>query len=269
MKGFPDGPADELFRRLRDYLVELLGRRTCGPLHDSVDSVSGGVTQVARAHRAAAEHGGQQIAAGSRDTDPASDSGRGGTEPNNNPALGQAEHFVLRLTQKDRTTFASLADKLFGLQNMTVNTKIIAELRERRGQGGFSESEKELIEILDNMQAEQGGKLGELDLQFRWVSASESHGVPQLVEDARVHGGAAPKEPWTHIGDSVVKDFMAQHQGPGVLFIYDGGKLTSPTREEMDADWADPNGKHMYMYARKPKPGLELKDALLGMIRFD
>lgn len=288
MKDLPKGPADELLRRLRDDLVELLGRRAGGRLYDELDDVSGEVTAAARTHRAAVAQGGQRIAAGSRDMDrsplpspgestshsspashvPEDDTLSPVTESrDDNPPPGQPEHFVLRLTQEDRSAFASLAKKL-SLQNMTGIVKPVATLWEMRGKE-FSDSEKRIIALLDDMQAEQDGKLGELDLKFRWVSASRGQGVPQLVEGARVHGGAAPKDPWTHIGDSVVEDFMAQHQGPGVLFVYDGAKLTPPTREEIEADWADPDGKHMYMYAMKPKPGLEMKDALLGMIRFD
>ena len=60
-----------------------------------------------------------------------------------------------------------------------------------------------------------------------------------------------------------------QHRGPCVLFVYDGDKLRSPTREEIEADRANPHGKHTYMYAKKPVSGLELKDALVGMVRFD
>ncbi|MFQ6397938.1 hypothetical protein ACLMAJ_31415 [Nocardia sp. KC 131] len=186
---------------------------------------------------------------------------------NDNSAPGRAEHFVLRLTQADRSSFASLAEKL-SLQNMVSDVKLLADFWELRGRGKFSEPENKLIKLLGNMQAEQGEKLGD-NLKFRWVSADQDHGVSRLVEDARVHGGAAPKDPWTHIGDGVVEDFMAQHRGPGVLFVYDGGKLTPPTKAEMDADRADPDGKHTYMYAMKAKPGLELKDALVGMIRFD
>ncbi|WP_058854168.1 hypothetical protein [Nocardia jinanensis] len=148
---------------------------------------------------------------------------------------------------------------------MIGEVKHLAAFDEMRGTE-FSASEKRLIGLLDNMQAQQGGKLEELDLEFRWVSADRDLAVPKLVEDARVHGGADPNGPWTHIGGSVVEDIMAGHRDPGVLFIYDGDKLRTPTKEEMSAD---PDGKNMFMHAKKPGPGLELKDALVGMIRFD
>lgn len=48
------------------------------------------------------------------------------------PVSGRAEHFVLRLTEEDRDTFASLADKL-SLQNMIGNAKLLATFSELRG----------------------------------------------------------------------------------------------------------------------------------------
>ncbi|MFC9433720.1 hypothetical protein [Nocardia sp. NPDC057030] len=172
----------------------------------------------------------------------------------------------MTLTRNDRSAFASLADE-FSLQNLIGNVRTMAAVREYEGKQ-FSAAENRILAQLGKMEAEYGGRLSQSNLQFRWVSATEDRGVPQLVEDAHVHGGAEPDDPWTHIGDNVVEDFMAQHQGPGVLFVYDGGKLISPSKKEMDADWADPRGKHTYMHAKKPVPGLEFSDALIGMIRF-
>ncbi|MGW5387242.1 hypothetical protein [Nocardia sp. NPDC003963] len=130
----------------------------------------------------------------------------------------------------------------------------------------FSASEKRLIGLLDKMQAQQGGKLEDSNLEFRWVRADRELAVPKLVEDARVNGGADPSVPWTHIGSNVVQDIMAAGRDPGVLFIYDGDKLRTVPKEEISAD---PGNKNMYAHAVKPVAGLELKDTLLGMIRFD
>ncbi|WP_328407057.1 hypothetical protein [Nocardia sp. NBC_00403] len=263
-------------------MVELLTHKTGGHLYAPVDEVADVISAAPRRLGGDDEHSARLVEGHGREVDTAAHPPRtvadnqpvrDETPPpateshNDNPAPGQAEHFVLRLTQEDRSTFASLANKI-SLPHMISNVKNFVAFREWRGQE-FSASEKRLIALLDNIEAEQGGKLGGLDLKFRWVSASQDLGVPQLVKTARVHGGAAPKDPWTHIGDGVVKDFMENRQGPGVLFVYDDGKLTLPTKAEIDADWADPNGKHSHMYAKKPKPGLELKDALVGMIRFD
>jgi hypothetical protein len=282
VKDFPDGTAKELVRRLRDGLMELLGRRAGGHLHGRVDDISDRADRVAVTFRGAEEHGRQQIPTDAPERLPA-DSKRvsaerpaPGSPPletetsspvtgsrDDGPASDRAQHFVLRLTQADRDAFASLADKL-SLQNMVGDAKLLATFAEIRGKK-FSAEENRLIGLLDQMQAKQGGKLIETNLEFRWVSAEPGLGVPKLVEDAHVHGGSEPNRPWTHIGDSVVQDFMARDRDPGVLFIYDGDKLRPPTEEERK----DPNGKHMYMYAKKPVDGLELKDALLGMIRFD
>ncbi|MEV0045988.1 hypothetical protein AB0H60_21335 [Nocardia rhamnosiphila] len=282
MKDFLDGTAKELVRRLRDDLIELLSRRAGGHLHGSVDGISDGAGRAAVTYRGAEERGRQQIPTGGPERSPA-DSRRGPAErpaqasppPETeapSPVTGshddgrgsdRAQHFVLRLTQADRDAFAGLADKL-SLQNMVGAAKLLATFEELRGKK-FSAEENRLIGLLDKMQAEQGGKLIKTNLEFRWVSAEPGLGVPKLVEDARVHGGSEPNRPWTHIGGSVVQDFMARDRDPGVLFIYDGDKLRPPTEEEKK----DPDGKRMYMYAKKPVDGLELKDALLGMVRFD
>lgn len=134
----------------------------------------------------------------------------------------------------------------------------------------FTAEEKRIIGLLHDWDAGQGGQLGELNrLECRWVSAREDLGIPKLVADARVYGGAEPGAPWAHIGGSV-ENFMKRHQGrPGVLFIYDGEKIRGLTAEERAADWADPNSHRGYYYAKKPIDGLDLKDALVGMIRFD
>lgn len=282
MKDFLDGNAKELVRRLRDDLIELLSRRAGGHLHGRVDGISEGADRAAVTYRGAEEQGRQQIPTGGPERSPA-DSRRGSAERpahasppleteapwpvsgsrDDGPGSDRAQHFVLRLTQADRAAFAGLADKL-SLQNMVGDAKLLASFEEIRGKK-FSAEENRLIGLLDTMQAEQGGKLIKMNLEFRWVSAEPGLGVPKLVEDARVHGGSEPNRPWTHIGGSVVQDFMARDRDPGVLFIYDGDKLRPPTEEEKK----DPGGKRMYMYAKKPVDGLELKDALLGMIRFD
>ncbi|MET8800238.1 hypothetical protein ABZV91_28060 [Nocardia sp. NPDC004568] len=282
VKGFPDESAKELVQRLRDGLIELLGKRTGGLLHDRVDGISVRADRAADTFRDAEERGRQQIPAGGPEQSPA-DSRRVpavGPEQASPPlekdasspvagsrddgqASDRGQHFVLKLTQGDREAFASLADKL-SLYNMVGDAKLLASFEEMRGKK-FSAEENRLIGLLDNMRAEQGGKLIKMNLEFRWVSAEPGLGVPKLVEDARVHGGSEPNRPWTHIGGGVVEDFMGRNRDAGVLFIYDGDKLRAPTEEERK----DPNGKNMFMYAKKPIDGLELKDALLGMIRFD
>ncbi|MGA6209222.1 hypothetical protein ACPESR_31140 [Nocardia testacea] len=282
MKDLPDGTAKELVRRLRDDLIELLSRRAGGHLRARVDGISDRTGRAAVTYRGAEEHGRQQIPTSGPARSPV-DSRRAPTERpaqtsppaeteipspvtgsrDDGPVSDRPQHFVLRLTQADRDAFASLADKL-SLQNMVGDAKLLASFEEIRGKK-FSAEENRLIGLLDKMQAEQGGKLIKMNLEFRWVSAEPGLGVPKLVEDARVHGGSEPNRPWTHIGSGVVQDFMARDRDPGVLFIYDGDKLRPPTEEEKK----DPRGKGMYMYAKKPTDGLELKDALLGMIRFD
>ncbi|MEV3961051.1 hypothetical protein AB0M34_09170 [Nocardia sp. NPDC050193] len=282
VKGFPDETAKELVRRLRDDLIELLAKRTGGHYHDSVGGIAVRADRAADTFRVAEERGTQQIPAGGAERLPAGSPGVPAARPDqpsppleneapspvtgspdDGPASDRAQHFVLRLTQADRDAFASLADKL-SLRTMVGDAKLLASFEEMRGKK-FSAEENRLIGLLDEMQAKQGGKLIEMNLEFRWVSAEPGLGVPKLVEDARVHGGSEPNRPWTHIGDSVVQDFMARDRDAGVLFIYDGDKLRPPTEEEK----MDPRGKGMYMYAKKPVDGLELKDALLAMIRFD
>lgn len=282
MKDFSDGTAKELVRRLRDDLIELLGSRAGGNLHGRVDGISNRADRAAVTYRGAEERGRQQIPTGGSERSPADFRGVPAGRPaqaspsldtetpspvigsrDDGPASDRSQHFVLQLTQADREAFASLADKL-SLHNMVGDAKLLATFEEMRGTK-FSAAENRLIGLLDRMQAEQGGKLIKADLEFRWVSAEPGLGVPKLVEDARVHGGSEPNRPWTHIGGGVVQDFMGRDRDPGVLFIYDGDKLRPPTAEERN----DPNGKRMYMYAKKPIEGLELKDALLGMIRFD
>lgn len=282
MKGFPDETAKELVRRLRDDLIELLGKRTGGHFHDRVDGIAVRADRAADTYQGAEERGTRQIPVGGPEKPPPDFPGLPAARPeqaspplenealspvtgsrDDGPVSDRAQHFVLRLTQADRDAFASLADKL-SLQNMVGDAKLLASFEEIRGKK-FSAEENRLIGLLDKMRAEQGGKLIKMNLEFRWVSAEPGLGVPKLVEDARVHGGSEPNRPWTHIGTGVVQDFMARDRDPGVLFVYDGDKLRPPTEEEKK----DPRGKGMYMYAKKPTDGLELKDALLGMIRFD
>ncbi|MFQ6229827.1 hypothetical protein [Nocardia sp. NPDC002869] len=267
---------------MRDDLIELLSRRAGGHIHGRVDGISDRADRAAVTYRGAEEHGRQQIPSDGPGRLPAGSQRVSAERPaqgpppwetetsspvtgsrDDGPASDRAQHFVLSLTQADRDAFASLADKL-SLRNMVGDAKLPARFHEMRG-NKLSAEENRLIGLLGRMQEKQGGKLIEMNLEFRWVSAEPRLGVPKLVEDARVHGGAEPNRPWTHIGDSVVQDFMARDRDPGVLFVYDGDKLRSPTEEEKK----DPNGKRMYMYAKKPIDGLELKDALLGMIRFD
>ena len=75
--------------------------------------------------------------------------------------------------------------------------------------------------------------------------------VDALQESAHTTGGANPGDPWTHIGDGVVGDFMAEYSsssGSGVLFVYDGAQLIHPTEEMIAAEAAKPNGKRaMYV----------------------
>ncbi|MGW1741318.1 hypothetical protein ACWCPQ_21230 [Nocardia sp. NPDC001965] len=152
--------------------------------------------------------------------------------------------------------------------HLVSNPGLMSRFAESRGKS-FSASERRLIGLFENIQPERGTELRNLNLEYRWVSADRAVPVPKLVQEARVHGGAEPDAPWTHIGYGVAEDYMESHPGPGVLFVYDGNKLRSPTKEEIDAERSDPNGKHTYMYAKKPVDGLELKDALVGMVRFD
>ncbi|MFE9575123.1 hypothetical protein ACFYO1_01955 [Nocardia sp. NPDC006044] len=163
-------------------------------------------------------------------------------------APARAEHFLVTLTRDDRSAFASLTDE-FSLQNLIGNLRTMVALRESAGKQ-FSAAENKIIAQLGKMEAEHGGRLSKSNLQFRWVSATEDRGVPQLVEDAHVHGGAEPDDPWTYIGDNVVEDFMAQHRGAGVLFVYDGGKLISPSKKRNGCRLGRPS-RQTYLYVRQ------------------
>lgn len=193
MKDFPDGTAKELVQRLRGDLIKLF-RRAGGYLHGRVDSISDRVGGAAVTFRGAEERGRQQIPTDAPERLPA-DSKRvsaerpaPGSPPletetsspvtgsrDDGPASDRAQHFVLRLTQADRDAFASLADKL-SLQNMVGDAKLLATFAGIRGKK-FSAEENRLIGLLDQMQAKQGGKLIETNLEFRRVSAEPGLGV--------------------------------------------------------------------------------------------
>lgn len=174
--------------------------------------------------------------------------------------------FELRLLEEDRNAFASLAKKI-GLPNMICAIKPIVTLKERRG-ATFSEQESAVI---DRLAAETAHIGVDVDPKFRWVSANAEVSVEALQESARTTGGANPGDPWTHIGEGVVGDFMAEYSarsGSGVLFVYDGAQLVPPTEEMIAAEAAKPDGKRTIMYAATARPGLELKDTVIGTIAF-
>jgi len=182
--------------------------------------------------------------------------------------------FVLKCSADDRKTFVSVMEKM-ALAHMIGMPGPMTSFKEARGKV-FSESEKDLLGRLEVIGDERhlGPDLDMVDrLQFRWVATSPAADTNKLVQDAYIYGGNAPhdRSSWTHVGNSIVEDIMRQptHESGGVLFIYDGGKLTPITQGDIDSDRADPAGKHMYMHAQKPLPGLDLKDALVGMISFD
>ncbi len=263
------GLSNELLERIRNAMVELLSHQSGGKMSKTLGEVADEVGTARRTVSGGDEHSrdiiqgsGHQRSAGNDDIAvPAAQSVRERSAPT------PAAHFELKLTQEDRAAFASIADKI-SLPSMVSDIEPMVWVSELRGTV-FSASEKKVIAHLRTLQEEQGGRLADMNLKFRWVSASRELGVPKLAEDARVHGGAAPNDPWTHAGDNVAEDFMAQDKGPGVLFIYDGKKLVPPTKAEIEEQKATPGGKSTFMHAQKALPGLELKDALQGMIRFD
>jgi hypothetical protein len=182
--------------------------------------------------------------------------------------------FVIKLTQNDRSAFTSVMNKI-SLANMFRAIGPLARHHEARG-GTFSEAEKRIIELFDNLannENHRSRELGDVNLQFRWVSATPKSTVDELAEKAPLYGGNPPTDSsgWVHVEKNVVEDFMANpvHSDPGVLFVYDGNRLTPITQEDKDADWKNPAGKHAYMHAQKPIPGFKLKDALVGMVIFD
>lgn len=174
--------------------------------------------------------------------------------------------FELRLLEEDRNAFASLAKKI-GLPNMICAIKPIVTLKERRGTT-FSEQE---LAVIDRLAAETAHIGVDVDPKFRWVSANAGVSVEALQESAHTTGGANPGDPWTHIGEGVVGDFMAEYSsssGSGVLFVYDGAQLVHPTEEMIAAEAAKPDGKRSIMYAATARPGLELKDTVIGTVSF-
>lgn len=198
-----------------------------------------------------------------------------GNEKRDGPADDRSEHIVLKLTQADRRTFDSLVGKL-SLSGVVQLPEGLMKIEEIRGRHHFSDSEKKMVELLEKMGAEQGGKLRDpnLRLKARWISADRDHGVSQIVEDLRQNGGATQNRPWAYMADAgggYVDEYMTTHfrDRPGVLLYYDGEKVRPLTPEEKNAAQSDPNVPTPSPYSMMPKDGLKLKDALLGMIRFD
>lgn len=184
----------------------------------------------------------------------------------------RAQPFELDFSQADRRPFVEVMDRI-SLQNMFGNVRQVAMLDEARGKP-YSESEKAVVDRMEKFldtQEQAGGDVRKMSLLFRWVSAG-SLSVEQLKREAYERGGNPPndKSGWVHAGTSVVEDFMSDsHQDePGVLFVYDARLLRSITRAEVNADWADPRGKHAYMHGQAPIEGLEIKDTLVGMVSF-
>lgn len=177
--------------------------------------------------------------------------------------------FDLRFSQKDRATFASLVGKV-GLNGAITTLRPMIALQERRGKT-FSEEEYDMAEQLANTIENSGLEIEADNVQFRWVSATDNLTIEQLRESAYTTGGAEPEAPWIHTGSTVVEDFMTQYSSntsSGVLFVYDGAKLTSPSEEEF-REQARIGGKLTRVYASKAKPGYELKDTVIGTISFD
>lgn len=182
--------------------------------------------------------------------------------------LENGEPFKLKLTLDDRQAFASLIRKI-GLANAIGAIDPMMVLRQLQGEE-FSDAEKAVAQQLKGVtgreQDREEDPVDPMNLRFRWTSAEPELSVERLVDEAYTYGGGPSdsSKPWTHIGDSVVEDFMANYQSAGVLFVYDGTKLRGVTEEERNA-----HSHHAAYYATVPAPGLELKDALVGMVSFD
>jgi len=175
--------------------------------------------------------------------------------------------FSLRFSQAARPAFSAVMEK-FSLVSMVRDIEPMAFIYK----SSLTESEQRIVTAFEALAEEQsrlGRNLDEMYFQLRWLSATPEVSVEELLDQAIKNGGNPPtdKSGWVHVGTTIVEDYMANpvHFVPGVLLVYDASMLTDVTRADVDVN---PTGRQSYMHAKKPIPGVELRDALVGSISF-
>lgn len=189
-------------------------------------------------------------------------------------------HFIIRLNKEQTRRFIYLINQ-FGIESILTMSDIFADMIERGQREGIPkdyQSSPEDIELLKFL-AEERGKLTvsglniqELDLTFRFVGTDSDTSLDQIIEQARIHGGKKPDWPENttsvHRGYKVtdlIRVYIEFDHESGVLFIYDRSKLRKLTEEEEAKDSNNFAGG----FGVAPINGLELKDALLGIVAMD